>query len=48
MGFNQEEKDNEELQDKFISSLEIQLFSGSKYQFLNVLNALSLRVRVLD
>ena len=49
LGFTQTELKNKYLQDKFIASLELPTYADfSKYQFLDVLNALSLRLMVID
>jgi hypothetical protein len=49
MGFDLELKGKKFLQDKFIASLDIPIYYDfSKYQFLDVLDALSFRVMILD
>ena len=49
LGFDLDFKDKRFLQDKFIASLDLPTYYNfSKYQFLDVLDALSFRVMILD
>ncbi len=49
LGFDETYKNDKFLQDKFIASLDLPTYYDfSKYQFLDVLDALSFRVMVLD
>jgi hypothetical protein len=49
LGFDLDFKGKKFLQDKFIASLDIPTYYDfSKYQFLDVLDALSFRVMILD
>lgn len=49
MGFNLEELENKYLQDKFIAQLQLPTYDNfSKYQFVDVLDALSLRLMIMD
>jgi hypothetical protein len=49
LGFGDNFKDNKELQYKFIASLELPVYHDfSTYQYLDVLDALSFRIMVID
>jgi len=49
LGFDEEHKNDKFLQDKFIASLDLPTYYDfSKYQFLDVLDALSFRLMVID
>ena len=49
LGFDEDHKKDRFLQDKFIASLDLPTYYDfSKYQFLDVLDALSFRLMVID
>jgi predicted protein tyrosine phosphatase len=49
LGFNETYRNDKFLQDKFIASLDLPTYYNfSKFQFLDVLEALSFRVMILD
>jgi hypothetical protein len=49
LGFDESYRDQPELQTNFIASLELPIYNNfTQYQFLDVLDALSFRIMVID
>jgi hypothetical protein len=49
LGFDESYKESKYLQDRFIASLDLPIYENfTRYQFLDVLDALSFRLMILD